>query len=470
MSTLERVSTDLIAARERRANGLPPRPVEEKAHWATRRLRSPWTWLLLVATLVYAACLVWMYLTTTAPMETQDGGEIPGLNWAAIRRAAGLAAPTLAVWAVLFVWLDRFRSARLTLWYLALGWGAAVSTAASMLINTWAGEHMAIAGNGDPASGARAAVFVAPFVEEATKATVLFWIAIALRNRVVSRLQAVTLAGLSAAGFAFTENILYYSRVIVYASMTIETGDPEEALNQIVLLRGVFTAFGHPLFTTLTAFGVITALRTRSKVVRVIAPLCGYLAAALAHMMFNFLASSGMDSTYMAIAGWLATLGVVFLLLRTIFGEGRRHRERLADYVRMGWLPEADVRAFSRQRTRWGAVLTSITYGWRTFVATIAMQRTLSELVYLRDAEVRGLVDAAGHARERELLDRAHELRALAIVDPRTQKIQLPQLPAGWRIRRRDRSPEQVPVGVGAAPLGSPQYSPVDPRWGPPKG
>ena len=144
--------------------------------------------------------------------------------------------------------------------------------------------------------------------------------------------------------------------------------------------------------------------------------------------------------------------------------------ERLADYVRMGWLPEADVRAFSRQRTRWGAVLTSITYGWRTFVATIAMQRTLSELVYLRDAEVRGLVDAAGHARERELLDRAHELRALAIVDPRTQKIQLPQLPAGWRIRRRDRSPEQVPVGVGAAPLGSPQYSPVDPRWGPPKG
>ena len=87
-------------------------------------------------------------------------------------------------------------------------------------------------------------------------------------------------------------------------------------------------------------------------------------------------------------------------------------------------------------------------------------------------------IDAAGHLRERALLDRAAGLRALAITDPRTQKVQLPQLPAF--LRRRPRAPQQPlppwgppgqpPVPTGASPVGSPQYSPVDPRWGPPKG
>lgn len=186
-----------------------------------------------------------MYVTSVTPTPTEGGGEVPGLNLSAIRRSALLALPTLAVWVVAFVALDRFRPMRLGFWYLALGWGAACATASSMVINTWASRQMAIVG-ADPSSGARAAVFVAPFVEEATKATIVFFIAVAVRYRIVSTLQAVTLAGLSAAGFAFTENILDYSRVIVYSSMTIGTGDPEQALNTIVFLRGVKTAFGHP--------------------------------------------------------------------------------------------------------------------------------------------------------------------------------------------------------------------------------
>ena len=52
-------------------------------------------------------------------------------------------------------------------------------------------------------------------------------------------------------------------------------------------LRGVWLAFGHPLFTTMTGIGVLVAVRTHSKVVRVLAPLVGYLAASLLHMAFN---------------------------------------------------------------------------------------------------------------------------------------------------------------------------------------
>ncbi|QIK71199.1 PrsW family intramembrane metalloprotease [Propioniciclava coleopterorum] len=316
-------------------------------------------------------------------------------------------------------------------------------------------------------------------MEEATKATVLFAIAIALRYRVVSKLQAVTLAGLSAAGFAFTENILYYSRAIVYSSVTIGTGNPEDALHQIVFLRGVKTAFGHPLFTTLLALGFIIGLRAQSKIVRILAPLGGYLAASLGHMMFNFFASVGMDDTLMAIIGWVIALSIAIHLVRTVLAQGRLLRDRLDDYVSMGWLPASVVPLFARQRTRWASFFISITYGWRAMVATLRIQRTMSELAYLRDAQLLGTVDDGGDVRARALLDRARDLAPIAITDPATQKVQLPKLPA-W-FRRRKRRAEAVgpwgPPGSGQIPasflpgqVGSPGYSPVDPRWGPPRG
>ena len=70
-------------------------------------------------------------------------------------------------------------------------------------------------------------------------------------------------------GFAFTENIVYYARAIVYASQNIGDGDADAAVNQLVQLRGFWTSFGHPLFTIMTGLGVAIALRTRAKVIRV---------------------------------------------------------------------------------------------------------------------------------------------------------------------------------------------------------
>lgn len=463
------MSADLTAAPARR---LP---------WASRLVRNGWTWVTLGATVVYAACLAWMYVLIATPQQV-EGGEVPGINVPALREAASYAWPTLAIWVVVFLWVDRYRPQRPLFWYLALGWGASVSTAASLAINTWAAESMGISGQ-NPASGARSAIYVAPFVEEAAKGSILFLIALAVGHQLVSKLQGVALAGLSAAGFAFTENLLYYSRAIVYSSVTIQAGDPEEAVQTLVQLRGYWLAFGHPLFTVLTAFGLIVALRTRSKVVRVVAPLVGYLFAALLHMVFNAVASLFGETQQRLIYFTVAlplVLGVVVYVGRQVLVEGRRHRERLGDYVRMGWLTDADAYVFSRQRSRWRAVLTSVTYGWRTLLATVALQRTITELVYLRDAQVRGVVDATGDARARELLDAARALRATAIDDPREYRVQLPQLPDFLRRRRRPAPvgaypapgypPAGIPVGGGAPPIGSPQYSPVDPRWGPPQG
>lgn len=63
----------------------------------------------------------------------------------------------------------------------------------------------------------------------------------------------------------------------------------------------------------------------------------------------------------------------------------------------------------------------------------------MSELAYLRDAELHGTVDAACALRARTLLDEARALAPVAVTDPAVQKLQLPKLPA-W-LRRRRRTP-----------------------------
>ncbi len=469
--------TVIPESRARALNNLP-RPEAPPKPRIRRVLTSPWTWAGLGLSLLYLVALGHMYVILTADIPVNDG-VIPGLNRTALRDAAWLAAPTLAFWTVVFIWTDRYRPQRLLMWWLTLGWGAAVATWLSLHANTWAAEQMAVQGNGDPATSARAAIFVAPFVEEAAKATVLFWVAILVRYRIVSKISAIVMAGLSAAGFAFTENIIYYARAIVYSAQTIDAGDADAAVRELVWLRGVVTCFGHPLFTMMTGIGLAVALRTRSKVVRVLAPLVGYGVAALLHMVFNSQASLGSGTGQLLIYLFVAlpmVLSAVGYVVVQILREGALIRQRLTDFVRMGWLSPDDALVFSKQRLRWWAVMVAATRGWRVLLATIALQRTLTELAYLRDAEVRGLVDDASRTRERELLDATRALRGTAIDDPRGLRLALPRL----RRQKAIGYPAPVhpgPAGLGGnwpapgtAPLGSPQYSAVDPTWGPPAG
>lgn len=445
-------------------------------------MRSRWTWITVVFTLMFAAALIDQYRMMTADIPVRDG-VVPGMNASAIREAFGYALPTLIFWIVVFLIADRFRPQRLVIWWLSLGWGACVATWVSVYANTWAAEQLQISGNGDPATGARAAIYVAPFVEEAAKATILFWIAMLVRHQVVTKLNGIALAGLSAAGFAFTENIIYYARAIMYSAQTIEVGDAQAAVQQLVWLRGVYTAFGHPLFTMMTGVGLIVALRTHSKVVRVLAPVVGFLAAAFLHMVFNSQATlsqgAGQLLMYFGVALPLVLSAVVYAV-RQLFNEAALIRARLIDYVRMGWLTPTDPEVFSKQRLRLRALAVAATRGWVVFTATVTLQRTLTELAYLRDAEVKGLVDDAGQARSLELLGAARSLRGVAVDDPRGQKLSLPRFrkprpgefpaptypgPAGiggnW-------PPPPASAPLGSAPLGSQAYSTVDPRWGPP--
>lgn len=482
-----RTPDPLVAARRaRRRNNIPAEP-DASEPVPKRILRSPLVWLSVVMVLGYATCLVLLY-QQVVPDQEVPGGTVPGLGREAVPIAAKYAAITAIPLSLLFLWADRFRPQRFWVWLMTFGWGACVATYVSAQVNTWAAAQLSIIGDGDPATGARAAIFVAPFVEEAAKGTVLFWLVILMRYQWVSRVSGIVLAGLSGAAFAFVENILYYGRAYRYAARSFGEVPPLEALQSLFMLRGVMTFFGHPLFTAMLGIGLAVAVRSKSKTVRVVAPLAGYAAAAFLHMCFNasasLLSGTPLLMIYLLVAIPLV-IGVVIFTVRQILKEGRLIRTRLVDYVRLGWFPEEDPPALARLRTRGKALWHAIFLGPDAFLATLRLQRSATELAYLRDAMVRGLVDSAGLAREKLLLHKIYGWHGLAVVHPSGRAA----YPSLRRRRAVPATPSYAPAsfpgpaGLGgnypappppthtsAVPLGqtATQYSEVDPTWKPP--
>lgn len=477
-------------------NGIPREPNLTEP-LPKRLLTSKLFWLTVVMVAVYATTLTLLY-QQVVPDQEVPGGILPGLGTEALPIAARYAAITAIPLTLLFVWADRFRPQRFWVWFMTVGWGACVATYISSEVNTWAASHLSIIGDGDPASGARAAIYVAPFVEEAAKGTVLFWLAILMRYQWVSRLSGIVLAGLSGAAFAFVENILYYGRAYRYAARTFGQVPPLEALQELFQLRGLLTFFGHPLFTSMTGIGLAVALRSKSKVVRIVAPLAGFCAAAFLHMAFNSTATlvqgRSLLLVYLTVAVPLV-IGLIVFIVRQLFREGRLIRERLNDYVRVGWLPESEPQAVSRLRTRTKALWHALFISPAAFLATLRLQRAITELAYLRDAMTRGLVDDAGVVREKLLLAKLQTLRAEAVVAPegradypkfrrRTQPAAIayppPSYPGPAGLGGNYPAPTAFPPPPAAAVPGVPpaatvplgqtatQYSEVDPSWKPP--
>jgi protease PrsW len=148
----------------------------------------------------------------------------------------------------------------------------------------------------------------------------------------------------------------------------------------------------------------------------------------------------------------------------------------------------------SRLRTRLRALWHAVFAGPETFLATIRMQRAITELAYLRDALTRGIIDDTGRVREKELLAKIRSIRGRAIIQPegraaypslrrrRTSALAAyppPSYPGPAGLGGNYPAPSAFPAPTGlpqdvpaaaSVPLGhsATQYSEVDPTWKPP--
>jgi RsiW-degrading membrane proteinase PrsW (M82 family) len=304
-----------------------------------------------------------------------------------------------------FLWLDRYEPEPARLLLTAFLWGALVATAAALVLQTL---DQYVLDTPDDWSAA----IVAPITEEGAKGLfilLLLW----FRRRVIDGvLDGIVYAGLVGVGFAFTENILYLGGAYVGGD-----GQPGGfgAATGLFVVRGIFSPFAHPLFTSFIGLGVGFAVIAKTHRWRVAAPLIGYVVAVVAHASWNasafFAGGNAFVLTYVLamVPAFLLLVGFAIWARRR---EGRMLTRSLGDCAQRGFLDATEVpwlvRLPARRASRSWARRQHGPVGER---AMREYQQQAIELAFLHDRYLRGTAPSDFAERGSVMVERLRALR-----------------------------------------------------------
>ncbi len=343
-----------------------------------------------------------------------------------------------------FLWIDRWEPEPPRLLLVAFLWGACFAALSALVINSSAAlvaDEVLGRGSGDVLG----ATVIAPVVEEAVKGAFIVGLLIFRRREFDGVVDGIVYAGLVAAGFAFTENILYIGRAFAEDGLAGQSG----GVLAVLLLRGVLSPFAHPLFTAMTGIAAGIAVANRSVPVRFVAVLVGYLVAVVLHALWNGSAALGGGLFFLGVYAFVMVPIFLALVIVVILQRRREQRvvaEQLPGFAQAGWIAPSEVPLLSSLAGR---------RGWRAAVrqrsgraaakAVTEYQNAVTELAFLRMRMARGSVSASGPYWHDQMLTELFRARARAIGMPDA-------LTAAWR-----RSP---PPGWAPPPPGPPPAPP----------
>jgi protease PrsW len=357
-----------------------------------RRGNTVFTVLVTVAMLIGAGVMCLVLLLSDAPDALVIG----------VLLAALPVGPVIAS----FLWLDRYEPEPVPLLVTAFGWGALVATAVALVLQTL---DQFVLGTSDAWSG----VVVAPLTEEGAKGLFILLLLWSRRRVIDGVLDGIVYAGMVGVGFAFTENILYLGRA--YAGNDGAGSGGLGSATALFVVRGIFSPFAHPLFTSFTGVGVGIAVVSTSRLWRFLAPVLGYLAAVTAHASWN--ASTFFGGAHGFLLTYVCAMVPAFLLLAAFAlwarrREGRMLTRSLDDAASRGLLGAAEVPWLVRLPARRASRRFAKAYGGP--LADKAMreyQQQAIELGFLHDRYLRGTAPADFSQRGAVMVQRLRDLR-----------------------------------------------------------
>jgi RsiW-degrading membrane proteinase PrsW (M82 family) len=308
-----------------------------------------------------------------------------------------MAVLPVPIYIALALWLDRMEPEPPQLLALAFGWGATIAVLLAIIFQLVTGGVVG-AILGESAAKTYGTIVAAPFSEEIAKGLFLFLLFFLRKDEFDGIVDGIIYATMTALGFAMVENIGYYGD-------ELRNGVGAVALTGIV--RGIFSPFAHPLFTSMTGIGLGWARQSDNPMVKTFAPVTGLGLAMFLHFTWNYSARSGSNliGTYFTfmVPVFFGVLLLVYLSLRR---EQAILREKLGPEVQSGLLTPEELallctvtgRALLRTAAQRG--------GKEARDACNRFQQTLSELAFHRSRVERGIVPADAAA---ELLESAYE-------------------------------------------------------------
>ncbi|MEU0290076.1 PrsW family glutamic-type intramembrane protease [Streptomyces sp. NPDC006147] len=429
--------------------GAAPGPGLRHPHWWQRPVVR-------YAALVTLLALSGLVILALVREQTGTRGFLVGLGLAVLPVPLLLAA---------FRWLDRVDPAPWRNLLFAFAWGACAAALIAIVANSFATRWIATA-TADPAGAdTLGATVIAPVVEESAKAAAVLLLFLFRRRDFTGMLDGVVVAGVTATGFAFTENVLYLGNAFGADQLTGGSGIASVTAATF-FVRIVMSPFAHPLFTVLTGigFGAAALATDRQRVRRVLLPLAGLLLAMGMHALWNGSATLGQFG-FIAVYGafMVPAFGLLtWLVIWTRQRELRTVRTELPAYAIAGWLSPAEPFALGSMRARRLARRYAREHGGKPAARAVAQYEAYAtSLAFLRHRGRTGKAGADFATRERQLLlELWHRRVAARPALDHAARLTAPRVPYGaaWA--------GQAPPG----PYGRPSYGQPAPHGHPSHG
>ncbi|MFF8896524.1 PrsW family intramembrane metalloprotease [Streptomyces lydicus] len=320
-----------------------------RRHAASRRRTLPWhSRTVRAVALISLLALSGVVLIGLMRRETGTEGLLVGL---------GLAVFPLPLLIAAFCWLDRIEPEPWRNLAFAFTWGACAATLVALLANGFATDWLAanIASRSPSEAEAWGATAIAPVVEETVKAAAVLLLYRFRRRDFDGITDGIVVAGITATGFAFTENILYLGNAFGEDQSLGHSGLDSRTAGTF-FVRIVVSPFAHPLFTILTglAIGIAATRYPRRRRARLALAALGLLTAILLHAIWNAASSLG-DPGFLLVYGLFMVPVLLTLTWLAIWARNQELlsvRGYLAPYVATGWLHPTEPTALSSLKTR----------------------------------------------------------------------------------------------------------------------
>ena len=394
---------------------------------------------------------------------------IGGVALAVIAGGAGAAGLSIfyalipvPILLAVFIWLDGYEREPRRYLAATFVWGAVGAVLIALAVQLPVQEIW------DPSMRV-SATYVAPLSEEPAKGLILVLTLLRRRKVIDGIVDGFVYGGIAGLGFAFTENVLYYTSAYTSA----DDFDMPGALGATgtFFARGLMTPFLHPVFTTCFGVGLAMAVLAHRRFAKVVYPLVGLVVGMAVHGAWNAAAST-QDPWWLlaAYAGVIAVLGgqITWALIARR-NEGRVLWAALTDMAqRRGWLHVDEVPYLARLGLRGRArSYARRTAGDPAADAVRTYQRLAETAAFLYDSVMRGRPKYGAVERVDALRGGMTTLRPRLVLPPPVRivkRLPRPVRPPAWGYPPPGGRHPGPPPGWQAPP----QQGPVFPHHRPP--
>ena len=364
-----------------------------------RARRAPLVWLIVFGLAVLVALIVVGWLLVTWKVD-----------------AVVMALPALVPLTIVLVavhWLDRWEPEPPLLLALMAAYGAGAAVIGTLLTGNFLLDVARDYIHDDQRVSAFSILVQGPVVEELIKGLGIVLLLVIARREIDGPLDGFIYAAVIGAGFAFTENIIYF----------VSSGSTGIEFVWLLVVRCILSPFAHALFCGVFGAAMGWAARRREPWRFVAAGMLGMLVAILVHAFWNggsvlVLPLLGIDpaNPFAWIISYLVTQVPLFGLTAWGLMKLQDHdleiiRFRLDEYRRAGWFTAGELRMI----TDWDARSAAIRWGRRQPVEVdSAMRGFIADATRLAFAREHASVDKKDPDRrviERRLLDATRQHR-----------------------------------------------------------